>query len=143
LKLLKLHFFTCAADDTGKLLETFNKFYAMPYGHVESEVYSLLESLKYVAVTNNSLNIRLDKLIEINGFRKKYISYSRLVTNSINSLEKENNYIIDYSSIQLVSLSHNWYSWKAMFEMAREDGSYSESIPVDLIKSEKKIFELI
>lgn len=42
LKLIKLHFFLCTANIS--LLEIFDNFYAMPYGHVESNVYDALNN---------------------------------------------------------------------------------------------------
>lgn len=147
LKVLKLLFFTTAAsikrDGSSYLLETvFNKFYALPYGHVESEVYDLIKknngNLNFFEINNqctirkeNALS-RIKDLIDLTP-----IEIRTQILESIRNLKQINYELISYSAYKLVDLSHIWYSWQFNF-----DGYSSSKISIDLIKSEDKIFVL-
>lgn len=139
LKVIKLNFFTSAAlanDDNEGLLKIFDKFYAMKYGHVESDILSNCDRLSKYYFEDNVLVKRefYDDEIEIKPEDKE------LINNSISKLKFYNNDLIRYTSSQLVNLSHLWYSWKILFNKNRK----SNSIPINpyIIQTEPKIFEL-
>ncbi|PTD14383.1 type II toxin-antitoxin system antitoxin SocA domain-containing protein [Flavobacterium columnare] len=142
LKVLKLLFFASAVgtekgqEDT--LLDTtFNRFYAMPYGHVESEIYSTIRNneLPNLRITNSSSTFT-------NNITYLDCELKNKIDSSIEKLKEENINLIKMSPFELVELSHNWYSWKFYFNKAKRNGSYSELIPSEIIKSEQKFFHL-
>src|SRR6185295_7815705 len=63
LKVLKLHFFVCAINSSSNhMLEIFDSFYAMPYGHVESELYNAMnaDELQRFSFTESSMQLKTD-----------------------------------------------------------------------------------
>ncbi|MGJ1518616.1 hypothetical protein ACR79N_26825 [Sphingobacterium siyangense] len=135
LKVIKLHFFTCSTSRDA--LEIFNDFHAMPYGHVESEIYNLLDRLSFFTVTNSSLLINDDRNFDlINSID------SQIIDNAILSLMDENSNLIALKPFQLVELSHKWFSWRYNFQQAKKSGLYSKRINNDLILQEEKYYSL-
>lgn len=134
LKLIKLLFFAAAADKSSgdnSLLAVFNNFYAMPYGHVESEIYNRIVQ---EGINNYSFAVGCD--INIDAADKA------LIDSAINNLKASNKNLIKYTANELVDLSHEWYSWKFTYNLARSLGKYSMKIPVDVIKKERKFYSL-
>lgn len=143
LKCLKLLFLATAAEiednqDCSKELlieDTFNRFSALPLGHVESEIYAHIRAnqgiLTYFTVTRENLictnaNFPTD--------------WSNVNTNSIdfaiNALKAKNPALINMRAYQLVDLTHKWASWRILYK--KEHGS--APIPNNIIKSERKYF---
>lgn len=147
LKVLKLLFFVSAvkskSGENNSLLDNvFTTFFAMPYGHVESEIYSYINSkngvLNYFIIDNQCTklkdNINLNLLD--NGLDPAYIN---LIDESIRELKKINPKLIQLSAFELVDISHTWYSWRKNYSNAITN---SASIPVWEIKREDKVFSL-
>lgn len=138
LKLLKLLFFVCAAsikDGGNDLLSYFGKFYAMPYGHVESDVYDNLLNSSVISFIGTGIKIKKDS-ISIEPL------YKKMVDDSIQDLREQNKDIIYYDAMKLVELSHSWESWKSVYGYARQFNKFSMPIPTDLIRNESKFYEL-
>lgn len=60
LKLMKLLFFTCsveANENNNGLLYIFDEWFAMPYGHVEKDVYDNFDMVSILKFTYNSIEI--------------------------------------------------------------------------------------
>lgn len=142
LKALKLLFFISAVNskkDSGETLldEVFNNFVAMPYGHVESDIYSIIKNKELLTTkidnSRTSISEEFDPKSLDQNLRNK-------IDESIERLKSLNFDLIKYSPFDLVELSHAWYSWKYYFAKARRNHTYSESIPNEIIKSEDKIF---
>lgn len=142
LKALKLLFFTSAVDSRKEESDTlldivFDKFVAMPYGHVESDVYSNIksDSHKNIKIDNNKTTItNLATILQLDNVIKTKID------DSIFKLKGINPELINMSAFELVELSHSWYSWKFYFAKAKRNNTNKESIPNEIIKSEEKIF---
>lgn len=146
LKLLKLLFF-CSAVDTTKddndtlLDDPFNEFYAMPYGHVESDIYESIrnQELKYIHIDRLKSTFKDDFNIDsIESVLDRKLKSK--IDKSFDSLKSKNNELITYSAFDLVELSHKWYSWYYYFDKAKRNGIYSEKIPAPIIKAEDKFF---
>jgi uncharacterized phage-associated protein len=140
LKIVKLHFFVCAISTSrtnSGLLNHFDAFHALPLGHVESEVYSWINSnaLDYFTITK-------DSVIEIAPFVNYKSQTTNVIDNAINSLKTLNPDLINYKAFDLVELSHLWSSWSSMFGFAQSMGKQSIKIPSSLIQGERKIFSL-
>ncbi|ABG60711.1 type II toxin-antitoxin system antitoxin SocA domain-containing protein [Cytophaga hutchinsonii] len=140
LKVLKLNFFAAAVNankENNGLLNIFDKFHAMPYGHVESEVYENLNNLNFFSVSSNKTTINNNP-----DFEKLKQETRSEINFAIESLKKENNNLIKYSAMDLVELSHTYFSWRASFNLAKQQNKLSMPIPVEMIKTEKKFFIL-
>lgn len=142
LKALKLLFFVSAVDTNKKtthsLLDTtFSNFCALPFGHVESDVYNAIKNKELDNLDiNNYTSVFKNKLV----FEDKIIK--QLIDSSIEKLKGYNENLITYSSFDLVELSHKWYSWKYFFSKAKKVGLFSTPIPIDFIKAEEKYYSL-
>lgn len=146
LKSLKLLFFISAVDATEEkssvLLEkAFDKFCAMPYGPVESEIYDEIRRksglLTYYAIDN--ICTTPVKEYDFPTLDNEIIN---AIDNSIASLRRINDDLICLPQFELVELSHAWYSWQSAYNRARRNGLRSTAIPIEHIKSEDKIFSL-
>ncbi len=117
LKLTKLLFFTAAITATPEhpgLLNVFDDFAALPYGHVESVVQSHMHN-------SNSFNITRDGLSYKGGvesyepmdFAEHKIAQQ--IDDAVMSLKAKNPKLITMGAFDLVDLSHRWQSWITIF----------------------------
>jgi hypothetical protein len=142
LKVFKLHFFASAvnADKNHKgLLNVFDKFYALPYGHVESDIYNHLDKLTIFSFNGNSLERKTE---ENHTYFNSINIYKQELDSSIDSLKIKNADLILYKALDLVELSHKWYSWRVNFNLARSTKRYSHAISTEIIQNEIKYFSL-
>lgn len=144
LKVIKLHFFVTAINSqNNNLLSLFNKFYAMPYGHVESDIYNDLNKLELFTIDSKQLYIKNPENLELNCFSSLNQKHLNEINESIDMLKLKNPNIINYNALDLVEISHTWFSWISMFSFARKNNRNSELIPNKLILEESKNFELV
>jgi len=136
LKVIKLHFFACSTNKDA--LDIFDDFHAMPYGHVESGVYNLLNSLQHCQISSSKLSITV-----LDRFMSLQPDNSGMIDIIVESLEKENADLIAIEPFDLVELSHKWFSWRYNFQKARQGGMYSKPISKDLIIREEKFYSLV
>lgn len=143
LKCLKLLFLATAAevderekDSNDLLIEgTFNRFSALPLGHVESEIYSHIRGkqgvLTYFTLTREKLiRTNVDFHTDLAEVNTAGIDFS------IHALRKRNPALIKMRAYELVDLTHKWASWRILYK--KEHGS--APIPNNIIKSERKYF---
>ncbi|MEI3799612.1 MULTISPECIES: hypothetical protein [unclassified Chitinophaga] len=151
LKTLKLLFFVSAAKATtnshSRLLEeVFDGFFAMPYGHVESEIYDYIRQqggvLTYYIVDNKRTTRIPDAHVETLMGKLDNQAIVNEIDQSIDYLKKVNPSLILMSPFDLVNLSHAWYSWQYYYEEAQKSGTKSIKIPSEAIKTENKLFSL-
>lgn len=146
LKVMKLLFFTSAVSfyehkkGDSLLDNVFNNFKALPFGHVETDIYSFLKNkeLQNLSVDNKCSTISNKSSIvdSINDELKLKID------RSIEILLEINENIFSMSAFDLVELSHKWYSWQHYYSIARDNERYSEDIPLNVIKEEEHFFYL-
>src|SRR5690606_6789434 len=117
----------------------FNNFVAMPYGHVESDIY---ENIKQKQIKNIIINNSHSKILDSFSIDSYSNELKNKIDDSFEMILKANPNLIKYSSFDLVDLSHSWYSWQYCFNKAKKENSYSKSIPTQLIKEEEKIYSL-
>lgn len=137
LKTMKLLFFISAVEASASkegLLDIFDSFYAMPYGHVESEIYKNLDRLQYIQLDYKSMQTTPQFTASENIANKERID------SSFQSLKSKNPKLISMRPFELVDLSHKWFSWQYFFRIAQNKGKYSSKIPIEFIQNEKKIF---
>ena len=144
LKVVKLNFFVAAAssseNDEG-LLSVFDEFYALPYGHVESDVYNIIKenpkaSLNKYTIVPNGISWSNDDIITIDD------KYSNSIKSSIDKIKVIDSDFVLRPAGYLVDLSHMWRSWKLMYSTAKSLNKHAIKIPNNLIQTESKIFKL-
>jgi hypothetical protein len=145
LKLIKLNFFISAASTEGRqagLLNYFNDFRAMPFGHVESEVY---DQIKINPIGTRKYHLGKYS-ITIENVASDYFSdiemYMPEINQAILLLKNKNPNLVKYQSFDLVELSHEWTSWKMVFNIAKSKGLNSMPIPKEIIINENKFYHL-
>ncbi len=135
LKVIKLHFFACSTDV--QALQVFDDFRAMPYGHVESEVYASINKLSYFEITNSKLIVQDDS-----AFTDFLPEGFNTIRSIIANLKDLNAKLIQASPFDLVELSHKWFSWKYTFNEAKKENSFSRKINPKIILNESKLYRL-
>jgi uncharacterized phage-associated protein len=152
LKLMKLLFFTTAVNSTKDkdsilLNNVFNNYVAMPFGHVESAVYSMIKEDKSLMFYELSYSRTKRKEAFCEKSFDEFISsldqsYILEIDNSIQLLKVKNSALIVYSAFDLVELSHQWYSWKQFFSKEKKISARdSYEISKEVIIDEDKYFE--
>jgi uncharacterized phage-associated protein len=141
LKLIKLNFFvsgiSCSPSEKG-LLGLFDNYYAMPLGHVESDIYKQKDKLSNYRFSGHTI-------LKAGGNIQDYDQLGEFKNEIINSIEllKSVNYnLINESANNLVEISHKWYSWKYTFNQAKKIGSKASKIDSSLIQNDLKYFSL-
>lgn len=144
LKSLKLLFFICAIKLDGEgeipgLLSIFNKFAAMPYGPVESDIYNKIQAdeLKKYCITPKGCSLK-------NPHSKLQVSeqMSNMVCDAVGALLKINPSILNYTAFQLVEISHKWSCWQICYKVALDNNKASVIIPSTLIQNSTKYYSL-
>lgn len=141
LKALKLLFFVVSVDATRtehKLLDIFNRFYAMTYGPVESEVYNAIQNRKtiFYDIKDRITILKSDRDFKL--FDKLNNDIKLEINRSVNKLKVINPKIVDLPSYKLVDITHKWPVWKNAMSIANILGRRSEIMEgQDIIESEK------
>lgn len=141
LKSLKLLFFVTAAStelrENSLLKGVFDNFYAMPYGHVESDIYNYIRNGES---KNDRYHITNSKTVINYSISMPNIDLSikKRIQDSIFILKNLNYNIVFMNQFDLVELSHKWDSWKNNFHK----NNYSNSIQISSedIFRESKIY---
>lgn len=125
-------------DGSYPLLKTFDKFYALPFGHVESDIYT--------AIKNKSLlHFEIDRF----GSKKIISNIEHILLNQdiktfidlgIQRIKEYN--LITRNATYLVDLSHCHESWIKNYREALHNNKASQSIPAQDIINEQKYFAL-
>lgn len=144
LKIFKLHFFVCAVrasknNSEKDLLNTFNKFYALPYGPVESDIYNRLNETNMFKFGDKNITV---KSSSNQSFVSLETSLITEIDKSIIELRSKNPDLVKYDAFKLVDISHEWLVWKMTYNKALKNGKRSEAMPADLIRESSKFFNL-
>lgn len=150
LKSLKLLFFVSAAkttiDTNDSLVDNvFTSYVAMPYGHVEEDIYSAIQIYRG--------NFDFFFIDNAHTVRKKERDISELVTllnarhkqkidESVDYLKSVNRNLISLPAFDLVELSHLWYSWRKNYNVAIKANLRKWEIAPEDIKTETKVYNL-
>lgn len=118
-------------------MDIFDNYCAMPYGHVESDVYSNIPFLNKYRVENTGTDI-IQTTYDFTCSKRD----QERIDSAIESLKEENKNLINYGAFKLVELSHQWYSWINMYNLAKMRNKNSIAIPKSLIQNESKLFQL-
>jgi uncharacterized phage-associated protein len=165
IKIMKLHFFVCAMSVeekpclektfTGDLLDVFDNFHAMRYGHVELDMYNVITEMKRFNVSFSGSTMTINESLYPtweslqNSFnerdikREGYSNYYERVDRAIKRLKVANRRLVKYNKNQLIDISHSWKSWQITYEIAQIRKKDSEKIRTSLIREEKRYFNYI
>lgn len=150
LKVIKLLYFVTAVNaKNNKLLTEFNTFVAMPYGHVESEIYDYLRKnagvfprfkIEYQGTTIKNTNQVVSSFDEYKYKNRDIVSE---IEKSLELLKKYNGEdFILYEAYDYVNMSHALSSWKLVYNTAKKYGLSSSPIEADYIKNDGQVYIL-
>jgi uncharacterized phage-associated protein len=136
-----LYFLSNSYSVGGKypLFDVFDKFYALPYGHVESEIYKASKG-----ELGGLLNFKIDRFGLERTIPKSNIvtinEKTELIDKAFNNLLKTE--LLVKSSSYLVDLSHCHDSWIKNHRLAKLANKLSHPIDKSELNSEMKYFSL-
>ena len=143
LKLQKILFLVASVNadkDNHPLLDVFDKFYALPYGPVEIDIYEAMcnNDFKTIKFEGNNCKQNL-KEEDFNALDENLKKAMRDAVQAIK--DKGADYIIS-DAFELVDITHKWTSWQIAMQMAEMFGSKRESMSTeDIINSTVKAYK--
>ncbi|OJU53753.1 MAG: hypothetical protein BGN96_09125 [Bacteroidales bacterium 45-6] len=141
LSVLKLLFFASAPKDDkdeNNLLGIFDEFYALPYGPVESDLYT---AIKLGQLPNYEVKERSINIINPNPTYNNLDTETKsLIEGEIEQLKVKNKDLIIKSAFDLVDISHQWESWQTAYGFAQFLGKQSYKMTPESIKDDRNKF---
>lgn len=140
LSVLKLLFLASVPknnSDQKDLLNSFDKFFALPYGPVESDIYKAINSNDLINYLINERSISKKTLsiqIPLNEEEKNIIRIA------VDNLKNTNKDLILEPPFSLVGITHQWESWKSAFNFAQLMEMQSYPMKTDAIRNDKSKF---
>lgn len=124
--------------DGDDLLDVFDKFYAMQFGPVESDVYNAItdRSLSFVSFDGESQLYVDDRSAEIRNQQLQ----SRIVE-SVEQLRIANPKLVLEQATSLVCITHKWRCWKQAYLTAQQLERGSFYMSKKSIRESNSIFE--
>lgn len=141
LKVLKLLFFTAAIkNEQGQdLLDVFDNFYALPNGPVESDIYNCITSDNLTFYSFKDFSLSVKKQYNENELAE---AIRTRIDIAVSTLKQKNRRLVQYSAVQLVELSHSWFSWQSSIQIARVLGKGSYRMDVNRIRLNQQLFTI-
>jgi hypothetical protein len=145
-KSLKLVFFLVNSIEDSKegikypLLDKFNNFYALPLGHVESDIYKAIKNIEDFKLNNFEITRFGTKLLNGNLSIISNDIYTDMIDRGFEKLIEFD--LINKTGNYLVNLSHCHNSWIKNYNIALQKGKNSEKISDLDFKAEQKYFAL-
>jgi len=141
LKLFKLLFLVSALNVNDKYLldDIFDKFYALPYGPVESDVYDNISLLPNYIVGNTNISLKSDA--DLNYPNKTSFKLYKRIDECVDALYIKNSSLFSMPTFELVELTHKADSWRIVFAEAQRKGKYSLHMTNEIIKETTVYFE--
>lgn len=121
------------------LINTFDNFYALPYGHVESDIYDSIKSksIQSIDIDRFGLRIKSKDSFDFNTLNKEI---KDLIEKGIEELSDKQ--LLEKNSSYLVELSHCHDSWIQNYRIALKENRLSKDIKKEEIIAEDKFFAL-
>lgn len=143
LKAIKLHFLIISIDSANdSTLLNEHSFYAMPYGPVESDLYSHLKSgNSFNGFSINNFKTTFENHKDINSLNIDD-THKKLIDSAIKKIKTTEPFLINASASALVDLTHRWSSWVNTYEYAMKHGVHSSPIHHSLIRNDNKILSI-
>ena len=135
-----LEFFAANSEkDYHPLLDVFDRFYALPYGPVELDIYEAMNSNTFPHIQFDGNDCRLELSIDsFEGLEKSIMLEMRKAFSKIKNMGA--NYIT-ISVFDLVGITHKWTSWQVAYQVAELFGNKREAMSTkDICNSTVKAF---
>ena len=139
LKLIKLLFLVVGVSSTEQergLTTIFDKFVAMPYGPVESDIYNFIQNN---ALTKYSITSSQCKIKNVNTNTNLHDNQRQAIDNAIDLLLEKNPRILQCQPFELVDITHKWSCWRICYDWALEKKSIG--IPSRMIQNSVKYYQ--
>jgi uncharacterized phage-associated protein len=143
LKLQKILFLVASVkskENTYPLLNVFNRFYALPYGPVEIDIYDAMNdsSFKNISFIGNECQTRFTK----ESFAELDQSLVLAMTEAIQAIKNMGVDYISMTPFELVDITHKWTSWQVAMQVAEMCNSKREPMSTnDIISSTVKAYK--
>lgn len=139
---LKLLFLVAAIPNAeGKdLLDVFNRFYAMQFGPVESDILNGISDGEFCFLARNDSLLSASSLGD-EAFSSLDEGVKQRIDQSIACLRANNQGLVRYPATKLVDITHKWWCWKQTFHVARLLNRGSLLMRVESIRMSNKVFE--
>ena len=142
LRLQKILFFAATINSTQEshpLLDIFDRFFAMPYGPVELDIYESMKKDEFENISFNGIHCKTDFVnfdpLTIDALICQYID------DAVGALK---NVGFDYLSspvYTLVEITHKWSAWRIAMDISKISGSLQERMTTeDICNSVIKAF---
>lgn len=144
LRLQKILFLICAwnaSKDNLKLLKIFNRFYALPYGPVELDIYEAMKhksTFKHLYFEGNNC---VYETLSLSMFKGIPTEVKETVDNAIDSFITDGRKYLTMPVFDLVNITHKWTAWRISMEIAKFLGGRMEEMStMDICNSINKEF---
>lgn len=134
LRLQKILFFAATINSTQEshpLLDIFNRFFAMPYGPVELDIYESMKRNEFENISFNGIHCQTDfeKFTQstIDALTRQYIDDAVIALKNVG---------FDYLSAPvytLVEITHKWSAWRIAMDISEITGGRQERMTTDNI----------
>lgn len=143
LKLQKILFLAASIkskDDTYPLLSIFNKFYALPYGPVEMDIYEAMNKNSFTNVNFNGNECKL------HFTKKSFVDLAPpqkdAITEALQVIKDMGADYISMPPFELVDITHKWTAWQVAMQVAEMCNSKREPMSTeDIINSTVKAYK--
>jgi len=140
LKAMKLLFFVSGVDIANNLFNTFDRFQAWQYGHVEADLYSKYSQLngkfEHLEISREKTTLKGTVTEHLNNSLSDNLKSK--IDNNIEELKKKNNELINYTAFELVNLSHAYHSWDIYYNKLKKPYTNMDK---DIIINEPKYYQ--
>ncbi len=124
LKAMKLLFFVSGVDIANNLFDTFNRFQAWQYGHVEADLYNQYSQKKgvfnYLEISREKTILKEKTLTELDESNSLPKELKSKIDDNIEKLKEKNKELINYPAFELVNLSHAYHSWDIYYNKLKK-----------------------
>ena len=143
LKLQKILFLVASVkskDNTYPLLNVFNKFYALPYGPVEMDIYEAMidHSFKNIDFNGNECKTNFTEGCFTNLDKAQMAA----ITEALQTIKNMGADYISMPPFELVDITHKWTSWQVAMQVAEMCNSKREPMSTaEIISSTVKAYK--
>ena len=143
LKLQKILFLVAsvnATEDNHPLLDVFDRFYALPYGPVEIDIYHAMNNNEFSSIyfSGNNCFYRF----KTDSFSSLEPSIKDTMDASLKAIKEKDVDYITMPPFELVNITHKWTSWQVAMQVAEILGNKKEYMSAkDICNSSNKAFK--
>lgn len=143
LKLQKILFLVASVkskNGTYPLLSIFNKFYALPYGPVEMDIYEAMNKNSFANVNFNGNECKFHFTKE--SFVDLAPTQKDAITEALQAIKDMGADYISMPPFELVDITHKWTAWQVAMQVAEMCNSKREPMSTeDIMNSTVKAYK--